>query len=50
LHFWQKYSREGFYHVRRPQNTDKELGEKLVELGYEHKRQTKGLLFRMKEN
>jgi hypothetical protein len=19
LHFWQKYSREGFYHVRRPQ-------------------------------
>ena len=30
-------------------NTDKELGRKLIELGYERKRQTKGSSFRMKE-
>ena len=30
-------------------STDKELGRKLVELGYEHKRMTKGSAFRMKE-
>ena len=30
-------------------STDKELGRKLVEMGYEHKRMTKGSAFRMKE-
>ena len=30
-------------------STDKELGRKLVEMGYEHKRMTKGSTFRMKE-
>ena len=30
-------------------NTDKELGRKLVDMGYEHKRQNKGSSFRMKE-
>lgn len=30
-------------------NTDKELGRKLLELGYEHRRMTKGSSFRMKE-
>ncbi|MBQ7205129.1 MAG: hypothetical protein IJS04_04720 [Muribaculaceae bacterium] len=30
-------------------NTDRELGRKLLELGYEHRRMTKGSAFRMKE-
>ena len=30
-------------------STDKELGRKLVEMGYEHKRMTKGSAFRIKE-
>ena len=30
-------------------NTDKELGRKLTDMGYEHKRQNKGSSFRMKE-
>ena len=30
-------------------NTDKEIGRRLVAMGYEHKRQTKGSTFRMKE-
>lgn len=30
-------------------NTDKEIGRKLTEMGYEHKRHNKGALYRMKE-
>jgi len=30
-------------------NTDKEIGRKLSEMGYDHKRQNKGALYRMKE-
>ena len=30
-------------------NTDKELGHKLSEMGYEYKRQNKGASYRMKE-
>ena len=30
-------------------NTDKEIGRKLSEMGYEHKRQSKGALYRMKK-
>ena len=30
-------------------NTDKEIGRKLTEMGYEHKRQNKGAAYRMKE-
>lgn len=31
------------------QHTDKELGYKLSDMGYEHKKQTKGASYRMKE-
>ena len=30
-------------------NTDRDLGRKLIDLGYEHKRQNKGSVFRAKE-
>ena len=30
-------------------NTDKDIGRKLTEMGYEHKRHNKGALYRMKE-